>query len=776
MCAKRLVIVALRGLSRISQNDTLKMEYLSLFENRYTTIVLKKSTMASQGAYTRRPRLQTTVIGTPRCGVSASYENCYLKLRSQRTIIESLLTKSTEEIQEHDLTIQEQFQSLISRLLGARYLNLFAEADECVIAARSLVERKSMSPQIEKLFNTFTSAAFAINKIANELGVITMFGDDQNTAVEHEYEKMRVECEDSEDVLVCRICENKVPAKLFKEHTDSCLQSCKSESAINRTNESIKELIKKLEHDFMDEEWPGERKQAVVRTVPALHLLVLLHRALELDPHISDTIDELVFIMTVLKGFEAPHLILSVDRAVVMIREKIISSCALNDAKMVLRLTGVDDSESRAGQVAITDFRFIKEISQGAFATVFLAEKISTGDIFAIKATEKRTLKQKNQVRRILAEKDILLQFSNPYIVKFYYSIIGQKNLYLVTEFVPGGDLFSLLTHVGALDEDAAKIYAMEVLLALKYLRQNGIIHRDIKPDNILVTANGRLKLTDFGLSYVGVVDRSLGTDENTCDRDLKVAASLVGTPDYIAPEILRNQPHSFTVDYWSLGVMIYEFVTGVPPFHGETQADVERNILLGEISFTEEMSDEFVDLIRKLLNANPAQRLGAGSIDEIINHPWFDGVDPEACEPPFIPQLESDVDTCYFQQRYEFDETRDSSILCDFKEREADRRYSGDGFAQDGSVGDDDISSFSGISVDQLGNANFEAAQRLQEKLVDSEMKARDGVRVSSSLGTLPPVLCKRRKSRRQSFIKSRTKSSDASNSKIIPDMEMES
>lgn len=724
--------------------------------------------MASQGGYSRRPRLQTTLISAPRCGASSSYERYYLRLRAQRTIIENLLSKSSEQLTDNEEKIHAQLKILISRVLDAAYLNLFTEADASVLAARELVEKRSMNPEIEKLFNTFTSAAFAIGKIANELGAITCFEDDPTGEVEDVYDNIRVDIDDGGDVLVCRICEKKIPVKLFKEHTQSCLQRFKSESAVNSTNESLKELCKKLAEDFMDEEWPGDPKQAIARIIPALHLLVLLNRTLELDPHISDTIDELLFIVTVLRGFQAPHLIIFVDRAMELIREKVISSMLLNDAKTVLKLTGVDDSDSATAQVAITDFRFIKKISEGAFATVFLAEKISTGDIFAIKATEKRTLKQKNQVRRVLAEKDILLQFSNPYVVKFYYSIIGQKNLYLVTEFVPGGDLYSLLENVGSLDEDSAKIYAMQVLLALKYLRQNGIIHRDIKPDNILVTANGKLKLADFGLSYVGVVDRSLGADEQATDGEIKVAGSLVGTPDYIAPEILRNQPHSFSVDYWSLGVMIYEFVVGVPPFHGETQADVERNILLGEIQFTEEMSSEFIDLIHKLLTVDPALRLGAQSIDEIIEHPWFAGVDPETVEPPFIPELESDTDTCYFQQRYNFDKVRDYSILCDF--RESGRRDSGENFSQDGSVGEDDISAFPSMSVEELGNANMEAADKLNPEL---RSKERDEVRASSSMNTLPTVL-PRRRGRNHSLIMTRTRSIDAGNSKIVPDIDL--
>lgn len=240
-------------------------------------------------------------------------------------------------------------------------------------------------------------------------------------------------------------------------------------------------------------------------------------------------------------------------------------------------------------------------------------------------------------------------------------------------------------------------------------MRQNGIIHRDLKPDNILVGKDGHLKLTDFGLSFMGMVDRHI-TAAQVSDEDIKEASSFVGTPDYISPEIIRNQPHSFTTDYWSLGIIIYEFLYGEPPFHGANESQTHLNILLGHIDFSGvEVSDEAQDLIKKLLQIEPENRLGASDVEDILNHPWFAGVDPINDPPPFKPELESESDTNYFEQRYDFETDSDATIIDDIARALRPSRLD---FAADS-----DISSFPSISITQLGNANLELASRFEHK-----------------------------------------------------------
>ncbi|KAK8849244.1 Microtubule-associated serine/threonine-protein kinase 2, partial [Tritrichomonas musculus] len=243
-------------------------------------------------------------------------------------------------------------------------------------------------------------------------------------------------------------------------------------------------------------------------------------------------------------------------------------------------------------------------------------------------------------------------------------------------EYCPGGDLFSVLQNIGTLEEDKALLYTAEVVEALEFLRQKNVIHRDLKPDNILVAANGHLKLADFGMSAYGIFDRSVynseqpdqGTNNGSVstppnnssslspstasrkssdsandstptnsgnierrdshDNSSSSAVSLPGTPDYIAPEIILQQSHSFTADYWSLGCIIYELLTGIPPFHGDTPEITFANILKGVYDesalLSDDVSEEAVDLIRRLLTRDPKKRLGWQSIDEIKEHPWF--------------------------------------------------------------------------------------------------------------------------------------------------------
>lgn len=229
-------------------------------------------------------------------------------------------------------------------------------------------------------------------------------------------------------------------------------------------------------------------------------------------------------------------------------------------------------------------------------------------------------------------------------------------------EFLPGGDLYSLLQKLGCLNESATKYYILQIVYALQYLHSNGIIHRDLKPDNILVAADGKLKLTDFGLSFIGIVD-----NQDIQNQSLEKAKSIVGTPDYVAPEIILNETHTVSADYWSLGVILYECLVGEPPFHGQNEQETFDNIISGRYQIDEdlELSKKAIDLINKLLTINPEERLGSKDINDIINHPFFNDVNVDD-EPPFKPVLQSEEDTEYFDTRYKFNEKEEADILAD--------------------------------------------------------------------------------------------------------------
>lgn len=327
-------------------------------------------------------------------------------------------------------------------------------------------------------------------------------------------------------------------------------------------------------------------------------------------------------------------------------------------------------------RTSIEDFEIIKPISRGAFGRVFLARKRATGDLFAIKVLKKADMIRKNSVESILAERDILISVRNPFVVRFFYSFTCRDNLYLVMEYLNGGDLFSLLKNLGCLEEDMARIYIAELVLALEYLHSLNIIHRDLKPDNLLIGPSGHIKLTDFGLSKVGLInstddlagpsvpssafleeDRSK-MDEHSLKREQRKKNSVVGTPDYLAPEILLGMGHGATADWWSVGVILFEMLVGIPPFNAEHPQQIFDNIINRDIPWPkipEEMSLEVYDLINKLLNENPIQRLGATGAGEVKRLPFFRDINWDTLarqKATFVPSADAH-DTSYFMSRY---------------------------------------------------------------------------------------------------------------------------
>lgn len=529
--------------------------------------------------------------------------------------------------------------------------------------------------------------------------------------------------DNDDDFVVCRICDEKVPIDEIDKHTKHCVMLYNSATFVAETDEKIRQLRDEVALKYLNENWPGEKDKALTVYIPVLNATLIIEQVLAINLNDADAIEQLTsYAMTFDTNFIKVYTKPKSVKAAVTFRpaadympssSKSVSSFYANyvdiDSNKKYPETDISleilnsfkpliDKKLKASraikfhsdelhskslrltkQANISDFIFLKRISSGAFARVFLARKKKTGDIYAIKVIPKSSLTLKNQVKRIMAEKDILLQFSNPNIVSFYYSIIGEHNLYLVMEYLPGGDLYSLLQHLGSLDEDTAKVYTYQIVNALKYLRENGIIHRDLKPDNILIAKNGVLKLTDFGLSFLGMVNRrvsnapnsnfssNLNEEPKSNDTQLVTSNSYVGTPDYIAPEILMNRPHSFAVDLWSLGVIIYEFLMGEPPFHGDTEKETHERILRGRYYIDDEdMSPESIDLISKLLKLNPDERIGGKDINEILNHPWLRGVN--SAKAPFKPELNSKEDTNYFECRYELSEQDDKDILQDME------------------------------------------------------------------------------------------------------------
>lgn len=335
----------------------------------------------------------------------------------------------------------------------------------------------------------------------------------------------------------------------------------------------------------------------------------------------------------------------------------------------------------------VQDFEILKPVSRGAFGRVYLAKKNRTGDLYAIKVLKKSDMVRKNMVNHVIVERNILAQTQNPFLVKLFYAFQSEINLYLVMEFCLGGDVGAVLKRMQCFEESMAKIYIAETVLALEYLHSLNIVHRDLKPENLLINAEGHLKLTDFGLSRIGVIEeeqrieeqgeeKSAASDSKTMmknDSDDGINGSgkrsgsqkrssknkVVGTPDYLSPEILLGAGHEFPVDYWALGVILFEFLTGVPPFNDETPEQIFQNILNRDIPWPspEEMSDNARDLIHQLLNPDPASRLGSRGVNEIKEHPFFTGINwntllEHPLDAAFIPKAVDLNDTSNFVDR----------------------------------------------------------------------------------------------------------------------------
>jgi len=306
------------------------------------------------------------------------------------------------------------------------------------------------------------------------------------------------------------------------------------------------------------------------------------------------------------------------------------------------------------------DFETIRLISNGAYGAVYLVRHKKTRQRFALKKMKKQTLLLRNQVDQVYAERDILTFTDNPFVVCFFGSFETKQHLCMLMEYVEGGDCASLLKSAGTLPLELTRLYVAETVLAIEYLHSCGIVHRDLKPDNLLITSMGHIKLTDFGLSKIGLMNRTTLVSEGYLNDTQQFKDNqLCGTPEYIAPEVILRQGYGKPVDWWALGVIIYEFLIGIVPFLGDTPEQLFSNIINDEVEYPE--GDEALDpdaenLIKQLLEKNPLDRLGtAGGAAEVTSHLFFASLDFDSLlrqKAEFVPQLENDEDTSYFDSR----------------------------------------------------------------------------------------------------------------------------
>lgn len=349
----------------------------------------------------------------------------------------------------------------------------------------------------------------------------------------------------------------------------------------------------------------------------------------------------------------------------------------------------------RRHKMGVDDFELLTIIGRGAFGEVRLCREKATSNVYAMKKLKKSEMLRRGQVEHVRAERDLLAEVDSPYIVKLYCSFQDDEFLYLIMEYLPGGDMMTLLMRKDTLTEDESKFYVAETILAIESIHKHIYIHRDIKPDNLLLDRSGHLKLSDFGLCKpldsscfpnLSDLDYAAGKSTNpSSDGDKQssnstaprrtqqeqllhwqknrrmLAYSTVGTPDYIAPEVLLKKGYGMECDWWSLGAIMFEMLVGYPPFYSEDPMSTCRKIVnwRSHLKFPEEasLSLEAKDLISKLL-CNVDQRIGTKGAHEIKAHPWFAGVEWEKLyqmEAAFIPEVNDELDTQNFEK---FEET----------------------------------------------------------------------------------------------------------------------
>ncbi|KAG8874019.1 hypothetical protein FRB97_006200 [Tulasnella sp. 331] len=357
----------------------------------------------------------------------------------------------------------------------------------------------------------------------------------------------------------------------------------------------------------------------------------------------------------------------------------------------------------RRTKLRVEQFHIIAQVGQGGYGEVFLAKKNDTGELCALKKMKKRTLHKMDEIRHVLVERDILTATKTPWLVRLLYAFQDAQHVYLAMEYVPGGDFRTLLNNSGVLKEEHARFYISEMFAAVNELHKLGYIHRDLKPENFLVDGTGHVKLTDFGLATGALnpqrieslrhkLDRAKDTElvhRSTMERrslyksmrneNPNYADSIVGSPDYMSPEVLRGKAYTYSVDYWSLGCILFEFLAGFPPFSGASPDETWTNlknwtkVLRRPVYEKEEdlifnLSDVSWDAITRFI-AHHSTRYT--TLDQVKSHPFFNMVpwdDLRGQQAPFVPALDSEFDTGYYD---DFTNAEDMAKYAEVQEKQ---------------------------------------------------------------------------------------------------------
>ncbi|CAE6963562.1 PRKX [Symbiodinium natans] len=316
---------------------------------------------------------------------------------------------------------------------------------------------------------------------------------------------------------------------------------------------------------------------------------------------------------------------------------------------------------------AFTDFELKDTVGKGTFSRVRVVKMKSSQERtpMVLKILRKADVIRLKQVEHVKAEKQIMSMVEHPFIVNLLGAFQDERRLFMLLEYVNGGELFSYLRREGRLPNDHVRFYSGEILLAFGYLHSLHVVYRDLKPENALLDFEGHIKLTDFGFAKV--------VEERTW--------TLCGTPEYLAPEMIQSKGHGKGVDWWALGVLLYEMLAGYPPFYDENPYGIYQKVLKGHVDFPRHFDVKAKDLIQRLLQQDRTKRLGClkAGVEDVKKHKWYKGMDwdlllTRSATPPFRPPVQSEDDTSMFDRYPE--STEASAPAVSTKEQESFQEF----------------------------------------------------------------------------------------------------
>ena len=467
------------------------------------------------------------------------------------------------------------------------------------------------------------------------------------------------------NLVICRICEVKIPGERIEEHTETCLSRMTAMMVLEHVISRIKSCIVNFEAEKASliqsvlENCQSMRVETAATSMAGTIRLIARSKSTCTEAYPEDT--ELCALIET--AYDASTVVL---RRQSEAKEMMVPSEMVDFAKL-----------QSTTSVTLSDFRVEGVIARGAFGRVFLVEKKRTKDLYALKVLSQEDIRHRRMAQKLLNERDIMAFTNCNLLVQLHYSFASTQYVYFAMEWHSGGDVFSLLERCETLTEEHACFYIAEIFLALEHLHALSIVHRDIKPDNILLSDNGHLKLTDFGLSDVGagfVVDSIISRADNVLGMTplARQKNDDGGTPEYVAPEIILAEDSDKTADLWSLGVVLYEFMEGTTPFYSDTPEEIFDNILRCEYEpCASDCSQDAKDLIAGLLQFNPTDR-----ITDLRVHPFFKDINWDTIqqsEAPYRPDLSKDN----FKERREVYSVNDSDMDFLKEEIRAERRGS---------------------------------------------------------------------------------------------------